>query len=179
MVYPLISTGSPPKPPRRASARAAQLLGALALAAALPALAQVAAPLPPDKAFRFSARALNPETIEARFVIADGYYLYRDRISFSIEPAAARLAVPPLPEGKIKEDQFFGKVQTYRGGLIVNLSIKDAKIGEKVVLRVESQGCADVGICYPPHTQRVSLVLPAANSAPTRPDEPPKKSWFN
>ena len=154
------------------------LLLAVVLAAALPGLA-VNAPLPPDKAFRFSARALNPETIEARFVIAEGYYLYRDRISFSVEPAAVRLTVPPLPEGKVKDDQFFGKVQTFRGGLIVNLSLKDIKIGEKIVLRVESQGCADVGICYPPHMQRVALVVPAANAAPTRADEPPKKSWFN
>lgn len=151
---------------------------ALVLAAALPALAQIS-PLPPEKAFRFSARALNPQTIEARFQIADGYYLYRDRIHFSVEPAATRLAVPPLPDGKVKEDQFFGKVQTYRGGLIVNLSIKDAKAGDKVVLVAESQGCADVGICYPPHVQRVSVALPAATSAPTRPDEPPRKSWFN
>ena len=179
MAYPPTSIGSPPRPLPRASAWVARLLSALALAAALPGLAQVNAPLPVDKAFRLSARALNPETIEARFVIADGYYLYRDRINFSIEPAAARLAVPPLPEGKVKEDQFFGKVQTYRGGLIVNLAVRDAKVGERVVLKVESQGCADVGICYPPNTQRISLVLPAANSAPTRPDEPAKKSWFN
>ena len=73
-----------------------------------------------------------------------------------------------------------GKVnKSLRGGLIVNLAVRDAKVGERVVLKVESQGCADVGICYPPNTQRISLVLPAANSAPTRPDEPAKKSWFN
>lgn len=178
MVYPPTSTGSLPRP-LPARVLAARLLSAVLLVAALPGLAQVNSPLPADKAFRFSARVLNPETIEARFVIADGYYLYRDRINFSVEPAAARLTVPPLPEGKVKEDQFFGKVQTFRGGLIVNLTLKDVKIGEKIVLRVESQGCADVGICYPPHSQRVALVVPAANSAPTRADEPPKKSWFN
>ena len=180
MVYLPTSTGSLPRPlPASAwAARLPRLLLAVVLAAALPGLA-VNSPLPPDKAFRFSARALNPETIEARFVIADGYYLYRDRINFSVEPTAVRLTVPPLPEGKVKEDQFFGKVQTFRGSLIVNLSLKDVKIGEKIVLRVESQGCADVGICYPPHIQRIALVLPAANSAPTRANEPPKKSWFN
>ena len=150
----------------------------LALALALPAFAQVN-PLPPDKAFRFTARALNPETVETRFTIADGYYLYRDRIRFTVEPAATGLAVPTLPEGKVKEDQFFGRVQTYRGSVIVNLALKDTVPGQKVVVVAESQGCADVGICYPPQVQRVTVALPAANAAPTRADEPPKKIWFN
>ena len=150
----------------------------LAVAFALPALCQVN-PLPPDKAFRFSARALNPETIETRFTIAEGYYLYRDRIRFSVEPASAGLDVPELPAGKVKEDQFFGRVQTYRGSVMVNLALKGSAPGQKVVLVAESQGCADVGICYPPQVERVTVALPAANAAPTRADEPPKKVWFN
>jgi thiol:disulfide interchange protein DsbD len=151
---------------------------AAAFALALPAWAQ-GAPLAPDKAFRFTARALNPETVETRFVIADGYYLYRDRIRISVEPATAGVTVPALPEGKIKEDQFFGRVQTYRGGIAVNLSLKDLLPGQRIVVVAESQGCADVGICYPPQVQRVPIVLPAANVAPTRTDDPPKKTWFN
>jgi thiol:disulfide interchange protein DsbD len=150
----------------------------LALVLALPAFAQVN-PLPPDRAFRFSARALNPEMIETRFTIADGYYLYRDRIRFTIEPAATGVTVPVLPDGKLKEDQFFGRVQTYRGSVTVNLALKDTAPGQKVVVVAESQGCADVGICYPPQIQRVTIALPAANAAPTRADDPPKKSWFN
>src|SRR6195256_7023419 len=78
-------------------------------------------PLAPEKAFRFSARALDPHTVEARFTIADGYYLYRDKLHFAVEPAASGLTVPSLPNGKIKEDQFFGRVETYRGNLIVTL----------------------------------------------------------
>ena len=150
----------------------------IALVLTLPAFAQVN-PLSPDKAFRFSARALNPETIETRFTIADGYYLYRDRIRFTVEPAAAGMTAPVLPEGKVKDDQFFGRVQTYRGNLTVNLALRDMAPGQKVVVVAESQGCADAGICYPPQVQRVTVALPAANVAPTRADEPPKKSWFN
>jgi thioredoxin:protein disulfide reductase len=157
--------------------RSALALG-VALALAPPAPGQVY-PLAPEKAFRFSARALNPETIETRFTIAEGYYLYRDRIHFSVEPATTALKVPALPAGKFKEDQFFGRVQTYRGSVMVNLALSDTAPGQKVVVVAESQGCADVGICYPPQVQRVTVALPAANVAPTRPDEPPRKSWFN
>jgi thiol:disulfide interchange protein DsbD len=150
---------------------------AAALAIALPALGQPA-PLPVDKAFRFTARALNPETVEARFAIADGYYLYRDRIHFSVDPADAGLVVPVLPEGKVKEDQFFGRVETYRGSITVNLGIKNAAVGQKVVIQAESQGCWDFGICYPPQIQRVAVPLNAATAVPARGGEPTKKGWL-
>lgn len=178
MVCPPISTGLRPRL-RLPNALWPKLLTGAALAFALPVFAQLTpAPLPPDRAFRFSARALNPQTIEAKFAVADGYYLYRDKIGFTVEPEAG-LTVPPLPEGRIKEDQFFGRVQIYRGGLIVNLTLKNPLPGQKLVVIAESQGCADVGICYPPQTQRFSLVIPAANAAPTRANEPPAKAWFN
>jgi thioredoxin:protein disulfide reductase len=152
-------------------------VGMIAFALSAAALAQVS-PLAPEKAFRFSARALNPHTVEARFNIADGYYLYRDKLRFAVEPAASGLAVPSLPNGKIKEDPFFGHVETYRGNLIVNLQLDATVPGQKVVVQAESQGCADLGICYPPNIQRVTVALPAAESAPTRLDETPKKQWF-
>jgi thioredoxin:protein disulfide reductase len=135
-------------------------------------------PLAPEKAFRFSARALDPHTVEARFSIADGYYLYRDKLHFAVEPAASGLTVPSLPIGKIKEDQFFGRVETYRGNLIVTLQLQATPPGQKIVVQAESQGCADLGICYPPNIQRVIVALPAAGSAPTPLDEAPKKQWF-
>jgi len=152
-------------------------LGATAFALMAAASAQVN-PLAPEKAFRFTARALDPLTVEARFSIADGYYLYRDKLHFAVEPAASGLAMPSLPTGKIKEDQFFGRVETYRGNLIVNLQLQATTPGQKVVVQAESQGCADLGICYPPNIQRVIVALPAAGSAPTPFDEAPKKQWF-
>ena len=174
-----ISIGSRLKPRRLVSLLRPSAAWGVAAALALPALGQIMNPLSPDKAFHFTARALNPETIETRFTIAEGYYLYRDRIHLSVEPAAALASVPVLPEGKLKEDQFFGRTQTFRGNVMVNVALKDIVPGQKVVIVAESQGCADVGICYPPQVQRVTLAVPAANAAPTPPDEPVRKSWFN
>ena len=154
------------------------LVVAAALVGGLPALAQVS-PLPPEKAFRFSARLVDAQMVEARFTIAEGYYLYRDKIHFAIEPAAAGLTVPRLPEGKIKEDQFFGRVETYRGDIVVKLAVKDPKPGQQIVIAAESQGCADIGICYPPTVQRVTLPLPAGSVVPDAHGDSHRKSWFD
>ena len=136
-------------------------------------------PLPAEKAFRFSARLLDAQTVEARFYIAEGYYLYRDRVHFAVEPASAGLSVPPLPSGKVKEDQFFGRVETYRGDVVVNLALIGAKPGEQVVIAAESQGCADIGLCYPPTVQRVTLALPEGSVVPKVQGEGARKPWLN
>ena len=159
----------------RVAARA--VLGAAALALGFGALAQN--PLPPERAFRFSARMIDAQTVEARFNIADGYYLYRDKIHFAAEPAAAGLSVPTLPRGIVKEDPFFGHVETYRGAVVVNLALEAAKPGQQVVIAAQSQGCADIGLCYPPTVQRVTLPIPEGSIVPGQPAGEPKKSWFN
>jgi thioredoxin:protein disulfide reductase len=171
-------SGSPPKPHPGLIELAARLLafGAV-LALAAPALGQVS-PLPPDKAFLFSARAVDAQTVEAHFTIADGYYLYRDKIHFALDPAAGALVTPALPAGKIKQDEFFGRVETYRGSMTVNLAVRNFTPGKPLMIRVESQGCADIGICYPPTIQTATVALPAASVVPSAP-EAPKKTWFN
>lgn len=136
-------------------------------------------PLAPNQAFRFSARPLDARTVEARFEIASGYYLYRDKIHFAIEPAAAGLAVPRLPHGTVKEDQFFGRIETYRGDVVVKLAVKDPKPGQQIVIAAESQGCADIGICYPATVQRVALALPEQGKPPAPSSQVPKPNWFN
>ena len=119
---------------------------------------------PNERAFAFSARGLDERTVEARFVIADGYYLYREKLKFALAPAT--LGPVALPPGKIKEDEFFGKVETYRNQLVVRLPLGQAATGQSVTVSAESQGCADIGVCYPPQIQKVTVVLPAAGGRP-------------
>lgn len=159
----------------------ARLVVTIALAAPLSATGADPKLLPPEEAFRFSARALDERTIEARFAVADGYYLYRDKMRFAVTPDAAGLAAPQLPAGKIKDDQFFGKVETFRGGVVVKLALAGAGPGQSVVVAADSQGCADQGVCYPPSMQKVTIVLPAAGKGPGPLVEahPAKKRWFN
>jgi len=178
MDFQPICSGSRPKPRLSVIERAAKVLAfGAALALALPALGQVH-PLSPEKAFLFSAKAVDAQTVEARFTIADGYYLYRDKIHFAIDPASGALLTPALPAGKVKQDEFFGRVETYRGSVTVNLAVRNFTPGKPLIIHAESQGCADIGICYPPTTQTATVALPAGSVVPGSP-EPPKKTWFN
>lgn len=147
------------------------------------ALAQAAGPklLPAEEAFRLSARALDAGALEIRYDVAQGYYLYRDKLRFVVEPANAEAGDPVLPAGKDHEDEFFGKTTIYRGPAVIRLPLKAGKPGDKVVLTADSQGCADAGVCYPPQRQTLTIVLPAASGGPGAPVEaaPRRKSYFN
>jgi thiol:disulfide interchange protein DsbD len=172
----------PQRPLRRPDARrrrfVAGVVAAVALGAAWPAVAP-ADPLPPEKAFRFSAQPIDARTVEARFQIADGYYLYRDRIHFAVEPATAGLTPPTLPVGAIKEDPFFGQVETYRGNVVIKLALTDPQPGQRVVITAESQGCADIGLCYPPTVQRVPVALPQGGVTPAPASQGSKQTQAN
>jgi thioredoxin:protein disulfide reductase len=121
--------------------------------------------LEPDKAFRFSAQALDSGTAEIRYRIADGYYLYRERFRFSAEPASVTVGSPRFPEGEIHEDKFFGKQVTYRREVRILLPLSGAG-AERVRLTVTSQGCADIGVCYVPQVQSADVRL-ASVAAPS------------
>ena len=122
--------------------------------------------LEPEKAFDFSARVVAPDAIEVRYVIAKGYYLYRDKFRFTLEPAAAAAGAPRLPPGIIKKDEFFGEVAVYRDEVRIALPVAAGGQDGRVVLIAVSQGCADVGVCYVPVEQKTELRLAAAGSAP-------------
>jgi len=129
----------------------------LFLLASLPGLAAEPDLLPPEQAFQFSARLAAPDQVEVRYQIAPGYYMYRDKFSFAVAPEPARLGAPRLPPGKMKRDEFFGDVETYRNEVTIRVPIDGAAAMPAVMLTAVSQGCADVGVCYVPQEQKAEL----------------------
>ena len=119
--------------------------------------------LEPEQAFRLSARALDPTAVEVQFRIADGYYMYRDKFRFAVAGNDAKLGEPQFPPGLRKKDQFFGEVETYRKQVAVKVPVTGN--AEKLQLEVTSQGCADVGVCYPPQVQKVDVRFANFSSA--------------
>ena len=150
-----------------------RLIGALALLLPLTTALPVAAAideddlLPVDQAYVLSAEASGPESVAVRWKIAEGYYLYRHRISVqATAPAGVRSGALQLPKGKPHEDEFFGKTETYRSQLTATLPRIVAN-GGKVTLKIKYQGCADAGLCYPPQTRMLTVSLPTASASNT------------
>lgn len=107
--------------------------------------------LAPEQAFRFAARTIDARTVEVRFDVAPGYYLYRERFAFAGRPEQVKLGPPDLPAGKVKFDETFGKeMEIYRDTVTIRVPVESAPADGKWTLVVTSQGCADKGLCYPP-----------------------------
>ena len=139
----------------------------MGLALAGPAAAQLfGSPdlLEPEKAFRISARALDERNVEVEFRIARGYYMYRHRFAFATE-SGKPIEDAQIPRGEMKEDQFFGKQETFRDLVRIRVPIPAQEAAKGLVsLKVASQGCADKGVCYVPLEQTVRVKLPAAGA---------------
>jgi len=146
--------------------RVLQLLMLLVAAAMLRVPAYAADDfLPPEQAFRFSATQVDGQTVEVKFGIADGYYMYRERLAVAADPATVTFAPLELPAGKIKHDENFNKeVETYRHELVFHVKAENASA--PFTLIVTSQGCADQGLCYPPMKSRFRVEPVSASGAP-------------
>ena len=117
--------------------------------------------LPPEEAFSLSAW-VEGDTLVAEYQIAPGYYMYRERFDFQIESSdtPTRFDVAIIPAGKVKEDEFFGKMETYRDNVKISLPLLfDGPAASKLQVKMTSQGCADIGVCYPPLKQALTVEL--------------------
>lgn len=123
-------------------------------------LAHAAELLPADKAFAFNARVVDNEIL-LNWNIARGYYLYKEKINLSanLETRIGKLKFPPA---KIKNDEFFGTVGTYRKNVVVAVPVLPGK-EKSISLTVSYQGCADIGVCYPPIKKSVVLTIKGTN----------------
>ena len=117
-------------------------------------------PLMPEQAFKLKSYALDPNTVRAEWEIAEGYYLYKEKFKFSTDAKGITLGEIDYPKGKVKEDEFFGKVETYRKKISLDIPITRAPGADQdIVLKTVSQGCADIGLCYPPQKVDAPLSL--------------------
>ncbi|WP_348738512.1 protein-disulfide reductase DsbD [Pseudomonas rhodesiae] len=103
--------------------------------------------LPVGKAFTFTSERLESGETQLYWQIADGYYLYQQRMKFD-----GLAEKPVLPQGEAHSDEFFGEQQVYRQGLEVKLPA-----GTTGQVKLGWQGCADAGLCYPPQSITVDL----------------------
>jgi len=144
------------------------------LAALLPAAtraADLSDLLPVDEAYVVTAKAPERGRIEIHFQIAKGYYLYRHRFGVSGVDSAFKYNPLQIPDGEKHNDQFFGPVETYRDSVTLVQTGAAASGVDSVTFKLKYQGCADIGVCYPPQTRTITVALPVGDassaSAPT------------
>ncbi|HEX4972033.1 MAG TPA: protein-disulfide reductase DsbD [Steroidobacteraceae bacterium] len=127
--------------------------------------------LPPDEAFRFGAGLAQADSVPLTWVIADGYYLYKDRISIESATPNVQIGKPVLPKGKPKHDEYFGDAEVYYEVLEATLPVARAASNQAqpLHLKVTYQGCAEGGLCYNPITKEASIELPPTSTATNLP----------
>ena len=126
--------------------------------------------LPVEQAFALTTKVPDRGHVELSWKIADGYYMYRDRVKVTTDTPGVTIGKLDTPGGDEHQDEFFGKVVTFHKAMVATVPITVADAATKqVALKVSSQGCAEAGVCYPPHAVKLTLDLPAgaAAAAPT------------
>ncbi|MDO5640617.1 MAG: protein-disulfide reductase DsbD [Neisseria sp.] len=102
--------------------------------------------LPPEQAFVPQVNVTDAG-INVQFAIADGYYMYQSKMLADTDPQGL-LAAPQYSMGKEKEDEFFGRQTVYHQAAQINWPY--ARAAAPYTLTLSYQGCAEVGVCYPP-----------------------------
>lgn len=124
------------------------------------ALAQTGGPgetkddfLPVTEAFQLETE-ISEDLLILRWAIAPDYYLYQDR--FRLEASDGSTLTPQFSEGVSKYDEYFEQQMTvfYDNATVIVPLPADA---QPFSLRVVSQGCADAGLCYPPHSDYLQV----------------------
>ncbi|MEE8215278.1 MAG: protein-disulfide reductase DsbD, partial [Acidiferrobacterales bacterium] len=125
--------------------------------------------LEPDQAFSLSTRVIDAQTLEARWSIAQGYYMYRDKFRFEPMDDSLSLAAAVLPKGKEKTDPFFGTTEIYTNDVTVRIPIaRRPGAAHVATVQVTAQGCNEpIGVCYPPITKQVRFDLAALTTPGT------------
>jgi thiol:disulfide interchange protein DsbD len=121
--------------------------------------------LRPQEAYRYAVFDTG-DAIEIDWLVEDGYYLYRNKMSYASGTETIALKAFDLPQGEHHEDEFFGVQQIYRDRFFVSIPYTELSASpETLDLVIKSQGCADIGICYPPQTWTETIQLAARNDS--------------
>lgn len=113
--------------------------------------------LPVDQAFALQGATRKGNEIAIDWTIAPGYYLYGHMLKVSVDaPSKTAFTGPVLPKGERLKDAEFGEVEVYRRLMQARLTLP-ADTASPRTLRVRYQGCADIGVCYPPQTRLVAV----------------------
>lgn len=126
--------------------------------------------LPVDEAFQFSAaKSENQENVIVNWSIAEGYYLYQEKISVKLnqeENASFDVATFSIsPEDY--NDPYFGLMKIFKKPVQAIFKASQPPLKAEDVVEIAYQGCTE-GFCYPPEVKEIKVAdLPIAQVANT------------
>ena len=126
--------------------------------------------LPVDEAFQFSAaKSENQENVIVNWSIAEGYYLYQEKISVKLnqeEPSSFDLPTFSIsPEDY--NDPYFGLMKIFKKPVQAIFKASQPPLKAEDVVEIAYQGCTE-GFCYPPEVKEIKVAdLPIAQVANT------------
>lgn len=109
--------------------------------------------LPVDQAFQLDVQR-SDAGVSMQWQIAENYYLYQDKLAFSVNGKPVENTPQFLSSAEQYEDPYFGLVTIFKHDLNLTLPLKDPQPQD--LLEVTYQGCAK-GFCYPPETKQFQL----------------------
>ena len=121
--------------------------------------------LPVDEAFQFSAaKSENQENVIVNWSIAEGYYLYQEKISVKLnqeENASFDVATFSIsPEDY--NDPYFGLMKIFKKPVQAIFKASHPPLKAEDVVEIAYQGCTS-GFCYPPEVKEIKVAdLPIA-----------------
>ena len=126
--------------------------------------------LPVDEAFQFSAaKSENQENVIVNWSIAEGYYLYQEKISVKLnQEETSSFDVPTFsisPEDY--NDPYFGLMKIFKKPVQAIFKASHPPLKAEDVVEIAYQGCTS-GFCYPPEVKEIKVAdLPIAQLANT------------
>ncbi|MCE9550384.1 MAG: protein-disulfide reductase DsbD [Betaproteobacteria bacterium] len=134
--------------------------------------------LHPDKAFGLEVSASNESTLLANFKITPGYYLYRDKVKFTLSGDSAKAADVKItnvsmPKGEMKSDPNFGDMAVFHQPFQAVITLeRNNNTAQDITLAASYQGCKENDLCYAPIDKQFNIVLPKASLATKTPQLP-------
>lgn len=98
----------------------------------------------------------NQASLQLEWRISPGYYLYQERFRLLARQQGKTVTLQPTwPKGKHKYDDYFEReLEVFYNGVNLDLPNSGLDLSQDFSLHLQSQGCADAGLCYPPRDQQ-------------------------
>ncbi len=130
--------------------------------------------LDPDVAFRATA-TIDSDVLRVRWVIADGYYLYRKRMQILAESPDLTVGPVQWPRGTMITDQYLGTQEVFVQQVEASARLTRADYGaHPAQIKILYQGCATAGLCYPTIAK---VLFPESAAAVRAPPNLPPRPW--